>query len=241
MSWPNWDWADRAAHDVLPDLLRHRFRKRIVALMIDSPRIPMLEPENMDAEQSAVFRAVVSGRRGRLVGPLRAAIHSPKLADRWQKLGEYLRYDTVLPPVLSELAILLTARRWNSELEWTIHAQVARDSGLAESVIEAIRDGCAPELNDPAQREFYNFVCELQNDGRVSDTAYAAVLARWDVIGVVELTALTGYYVMVAMTLNTHRIPLPNGEAPQLAAADGDLLPLGLSTLPPLRPNDESL
>lgn len=201
--------------------------------MTDTPRIPMLEPDEMDAEQSAVFQAVVSGRRGRLVGPLRAAIHSPKLADRWQKLGEYLRFDTVLPLALSELAIILTARRWNSELEWMIHAQIAREAGLSDSVVDAIRDRRAPKLDDPAQREIYSFVCELQNEGRVSDATYAAVLVRWDVLGVVELTALTGYYVMVAMTLNTHRIPLPGGESPQLAAADGDV-PSGLTTLPSL-------
>jgi len=30
--------------------------------------------------------------------------------------------------------------------------------------------------------------------------------------GVVELTALNGYYAMIAMTLNEHRIPLPDGD-----------------------------
>ena len=30
----------------------------------------------------------------------------------------------------------------------------------------------------------------------------------------VELTALVGYYTMVAMTLNCHEIPLPEGVTP---------------------------
>ena len=32
----------------------------------------------------------------------------------------------------------------------------------------------------------------------------------------VELTALIGYYTMVAMTLNAHEIPLPDGAKPPL-------------------------
>ena len=35
--------------------------------------------------------------------------------------------------------------------------------------------------------------------------------------GVVELTGVIGYYTMVAMTLNAHEIPLPDGATPPLA------------------------
>ena len=35
----------------------------------------------------------------------------------------------------------------------------------------------------------------------------------------VELTALIGYYTMVAMTLNCHDIPLPDGVPPPLPPA----------------------
>jgi 4-carboxymuconolactone decarboxylase len=50
----------------------------------------------------------------------------------------------------------------------------------------------------------------MLTDAKVSDSAYSAILARWDEIGAVELTALVGYYCMVALTLNIHRIPLPD-------------------------------
>lgn len=200
----------------------------------ETARIPLPGPEAMTPEQRRVYDAVVGGRRGTLIGPLRAALHNPVLADRWQKLGEVLRYDTVFPPVLSELAILLTARRWNSELEWVIHAQAAREAGLSEAVIEAIRVGQVPDFSDPAQGEIYDYVCSLQNAGQVSDAVHAAVTERWGPVGVVELTALTGYYSMVAMTLNAHRIPLPANRAPELYP-DGnhpseDLRPLPQST-----------
>ncbi len=192
-------------------------------MSLREPRIPLPGREELDAAQTVVFDAVVSGKRGTLVGPLRAAIHNPELADRWQKLGEQLRYDTVLPPMLSELSILLTARRWNAEIEWTIHAGAARKAGLAEEFITAIREGRAPDFQDQALQEVYDYTCSLQSTGQVTDAQHAAIRERWGVVGVVELTAIIGYYTMVSFTLNAHRIPLPdsfkaelypNGEAP---------------------------
>jgi 4-carboxymuconolactone decarboxylase len=61
----------------------------------------------------------------------------------------------------------------------------------------------------------YDFAADLNRSNTVDETIYRRVLERWDVIGVVELTALIGYYTMVAMTLNAHEIPLPDGATPR--------------------------
>ncbi|MCW5688584.1 MAG: carboxymuconolactone decarboxylase family protein [Pseudolabrys sp.] len=200
--------------------------------MATPARIPLPEPDTMTPEQRKVLDAVLNGRRGALIGPLRAALHNPALADRWQQLGEILRFKTVFPPALNELAVLVTARRWNSELEWVIHAKAARDAGLPEAIIAAIRDRQSPVFDDEAYREVYDYVRSLQNDGTVSDDCYGAIVKRWGPVGVVELTALTGYYVMVSLTLNAHRIPLPEGHKPELYPAgpsDPTLTPIPAS------------
>lgn len=174
-----------------------------------APRIPLPEPESMSPEQRKVFDAIVGGPRGAVIGPLRAALHNPELASRWQELGEILRYRTSLPARLSELAILVTARRWNSPLEWAVHSEAARKAGLPEVVIAAINAGQVPGFDEVEDAEVYAFARELQLYGEVSGGTYAAVHKRWRERGVVELTAVIGYYTMVSMTLNAHRIPLP--------------------------------
>ena len=194
-------------------------------------RISLPDPDSMTAEQRAVYDTVVGGPRGAVIGPLRAALHSPELADRWQRLGEILRYRLTLPKRLGELAILVTARRWNAELEWVVHAEAALAAGLAPKVIEAIRAGDPPAFSDPDEAEVYAFARELQLSGRVGDPVYDAVRTRWGERGVVELTALTGYYTMVAMTLNAHRIPLPDGMAAALYP-DGEPVVASLSGIP---------
>ncbi|MFK8033923.1 MAG: carboxymuconolactone decarboxylase family protein [Hyphomicrobiales bacterium] len=192
-----------------------------------APRIPLLGPDELNEAQKAVYDKIVSGPRGALVGPLRAALHNPSLADRWQALGQVLRYETSLPPDLNELAILVTARHWNSELEWTIHARAAREAGLGEGVIEAIRVCEAPKFTSALEREIYEFSRELLEFGKVGDSAYGTLLDRWGTIGVVEVTALVGYYSMVAMTLNAHGIPLPEHIPAELNSA-----PASRSVLP---------
>jgi len=174
-------------------------------------RIPLPSRAEMTPEQQQVHDEVVSGPRGTIVGPLRAAIHNPELARRWSALGEILRFETALPKRLNELAILVTGRRWSSQLEFLIHAKAAAAAGLGAEAIEAIRTGEPPAL-DAEEAEIYEFARQLQMTGRVPLPAYRAVEARWGVRGVVELTAVIGYYTMVSMTLNAHEIPLPAGE-----------------------------
>ena len=182
------------------------------------PRIPLPSAEQMTPEQRRVHDAVVAGPRGALRGPLRAAIHNPELADKWQQLGELLRYRTSLSSRLSELAILATARHWSCQFEWFAHEPHARKAGLPEAVIEAIRHNKRPAFDSKDDEAIYQYAIELHRTHFVSDATYARVLERFEIRGVVELTALVGYYGMVAMTLNAHELPLPEGTPPPLPA-----------------------
>ena len=180
-------------------------------------RISFPAPESMDAAQRAVYDDIIKGPRARLIGPLRAAIHNPALADRWQKMGALLRFDTSIPPRSSELAILATARHWNSQLEWFIHAAAAQQAGLPQMVIDAMLVAAPPVFEDATDAAVYEYARQLLQNGAVDEPAYQQVLAMYGEAGTVELTAIIGYYTMVSMTLNAHQIPLPDaGDVPPL-------------------------
>ncbi|KQX34351.1 carboxymuconolactone decarboxylase [Devosia sp. Root436] len=189
-------------------------------------RVTLPSAQDMSPEQRVIHDAVVNGPRGRMVGPLRAVIHSPELADKWQKFGELLRYRTVLPERLSELAIIVCGRRWNSDVEWAIHSRIASAAGLSEIVIAALENAVTVPFTDIEEHEVYEFSRLLLLHGQVSDEVYAAIRRRWGDRGVVELTGLVGYYSMVALMVNTHLVPIPEGEGPgirPLGAALTDL------------------
>lgn len=178
------------------------------------PRITLPSPESMDADQRRVYDKIVSGPRGRIQGPLRAALHNAELADKWQALGALLRYGTTLPPRLSEIAILVTGRACQSPFEWFAHRTEAEKAGIETPVIEAILAGTVPPGMSPTDAAVYHYAVELNRHNSVSDATYAVALAQFGERAVVELTALVGYYTMVAMTLNCHEIPLPEGVNP---------------------------
>jgi 4-carboxymuconolactone decarboxylase len=191
-------------------------------------RIPMFDPGSMSDEQARVYRDIVNGPRGRLVGPLRAVLHNPQLADHWQRIGEFMRYRSSLPKRIVELAILVTARRWNSQVEWCIHAREAAGAGLDRETIEAIRNARAPRFSSPDEAEVYEFSRQLQQGGDVAQHLYVSLQERWGTVGLVELSSIIGYYTMVSMTLNVHAVPMPddNEEALLAPLSDGKLTEL---------------
>ena len=175
------------------------------------PRISLPPPETMTTEQREVYDKIVSGPRGQIQGPLRAILHNPELADRWQALGALLRYNTSLPPRQSELAILITGRACQSPFEWYAHRKEAEKIGIEAAIIDSLLAQATPEGLSDDELAVVRFAQELNRLKSVTDATYANALARLGERTVMELTALVGYYTMVAMTLNAHEIPLPEG------------------------------
>lgn len=177
------------------------------------PRIPLPSPDTMDSAQRAVHDRIVSGPRGRIQGPLRAALYNAELADKWQALGALLRYGTGLPPRLSEIAILVTGRACRSPFEWYAHRIEGEKAGLEAPFLDALLAQTEPPGMSADDAIVWRYAVELNRHDSVSDATYAAAVERFGPRTVVELTALIGYYTMVAMTLNCHEIPLPEGVA----------------------------
>src|SRR5437588_6018438 len=125
------------------------------------PRIPELVLENLDPEQRRVHDAIVSGPRGRVVGPLRVWLESPQFADRAQALGAFCRFGTSLPPRLSELAILVTGAFWRASFEWYAHAPIGIKAGLDAAAVEAIRTGKPANFSRADEAAAYAFAHEL--------------------------------------------------------------------------------
>ena len=173
-------------------------------------RVSLPNRQDMTPEQQVIYDTIVAGPRGQVIGPLRAVIHSPELAKRWSSLGEFLRYDSCIPLSLREIAILATARRWSSPVEWAIHVQVALDNGVSSAALDSIRNLEPPAFEQAEEAAIYEFTRQLLQSGTAGDDIYQFILNRFGDAGMVELTGLVGYYSMVALTLNVHAVPLPS-------------------------------
>jgi 4-carboxymuconolactone decarboxylase len=168
-------------------------------------------------EQRRVCEEVVAGRRGKVPAPMIAWLRNPELARRGQRLGELLRFETVLPPHLTELSILICARHWTSHHEWTAHKRLALEAGLDSDIIASIASRGSPAFVDAKARMVYDVSRALLEDGRLTNAAYAAAITLLGECALVELVATIGYYCLVSLTLNAFELGLPENAAPELA------------------------
>ena len=178
-------------------------------------RIPQLERSDLHDRHQPIYDAVVTSR-GTIGGPFRTWLHSPEFADRAQRLGQFVRYDTSLCARLSELAILVCARFMNCQVEWSLHEKEAVAANLDGRVIDALRDRRTPEFAVNDERVVYDYVSELLATQAVADLTFAKAREQLGDPGLVELTGIIGYYCSVAMTLNAFHVPLPEGIQPTL-------------------------
>ena len=178
-------------------------------------RLPPLPLERLDSQQRAAAQAIIDGPRGALYGPFVPLIRSPELMETAQRMGEYLRYRSAIGTRLSELAILVTARQWDQQVEWASHAPLAALNGIAQAAIEASAQRRAPDALLDDEQAVHDFCIELQQSKRVSDGTYARALALFGEHGVVDLMGINGYYTFLAMVMNGAQTAVPPlGVAP---------------------------
>jgi 4-carboxymuconolactone decarboxylase len=138
----------------------------------------------------------------------------PSLGKLAAEMGERLRFRSVLPGKLRELAILTTGVHWKAEFEFWAYARVARAEGLPDAIIDALKAGTAVPYEDDLQRLVHTAAKDLVETGRprIHLPEQLADALGWP--AVVELVALVGFYCMVSFTLNAFDVPLPDGVAP---------------------------
>jgi 4-carboxymuconolactone decarboxylase len=181
-------------------------------------RYPTLDESALSQDQMVIHDAITNGPRGVVAGPLRVWLQSPGLATQAQALGQYARYDSVLPPVLSELAILVTARYWSSGFEWSHHAPNAQEVGVPAKAIEAISQAKRFEFSDANMQAVFDFALELHLLKNVREATYDTALKALGLQACVDLVGICGYYTMISMTINVFDVP--DGDGPMLPELD---------------------
>ena len=189
---------------------------KTAAMKVPPPRAPVLTEEELSPEQRALLASIRSGPRGAATtirGPFAVFLHAPAFGELAQQLGGYCRYNTAVPPRLSEFAILVTAKLWRAQFEWFAHAPMAERAGVSKKTISELQRGMVPKSAAKDERAIYDFVNELYARNRVSDKNFARVHEFLGTTGTIELVGILGYYALISMILNVFRMSPPRGEA----------------------------
>jgi 4-carboxymuconolactone decarboxylase len=180
----------------------------------DSTRFAPLKTEELTPPQKALADSLATPlRNGKITNPpFRAYVRSPELAERLIALADYLRWHTSLPPRLSELAILITAREWTAQYEWYAHYPQAIKGGLDPNVAAAIANGKRPENLKDDEAALHDLATSLYRDRKVSDAVYKAALDKFGQRGIMDIIGIIGFYDITSMTLITMQAGVPNGQ-----------------------------
>jgi 4-carboxymuconolactone decarboxylase len=179
------------------------------------PRLAIPAEDRLSSEQRALLSSIRSGPRGAstgIRGPFAVFLHAPAFGELAQQLGGHCRFNTGVPPCLSEFAVLLTAKLWRAQYEWFAHVPQAERAGVKKETIGEIKAGRAPKSAGKEERAIYDFVQELYKTRRVSDKNFKRVHAILGDAATVEFVGILGYYALISMILNVFRMAPPESQ-----------------------------
>ena len=176
------------------------------------PRFPQLTLDQLSDAQKPLADQVMKVSSVGIGGPYNLLLRSPVLGQRLFDLFDYLRWNTSIDLRLNEFAILIVGRQWRSQVEWFAHVPIALKAGLSADVIAELKANKRPSKMAEDEAVVYDFVTELTTTHKVSDATFARARKIFNDQQIVDLTAVAGNYVMVAMILAMAEQTVPPGK-----------------------------
>jgi len=179
-------------------------------------RLAQLRYDELAPEVRPLADDILKVSSAALGGPYNALLRSPDMARRCFDLLDYLRFKTSVNKRLNEFAILIQARIANAQYEWWAHETIARRAGLSDALMRDLQNCQRPTSMQDDERLVYDYCTQLTLNHRVSDALWQEAVMTMGEQAVIDLTVLSGTYVMVSMLLNATEIAIPGGAAAPL-------------------------
>jgi len=176
------------------------------------PRFPQITLDDLDPQARKLGEEILAISSVGLAGPYNPMLRSPVMADRMKRLLDYLRFNSSLPLRLNEFAILIQARLWTSQVEWYAHHPLALKAGLRAEIAADLKARKRPANMAEDEAVVYDFCMELCERRAVSDALFARARAVLGEQQLIDLVAVTGTYVTIAMLLNVAQAGVPAGK-----------------------------
>jgi 4-carboxymuconolactone decarboxylase len=180
-------------------------------------RQTLRDPATFTPEEREEYESIARSRKpwpdGRIGGPFDAHLLNPELSHRLRGLGGMLWERTSLDRGLVELAISITGRFCEANVEWAAHAPRAVEHGIPQSVIDDLYAGRRPR-GTHEQELMYDVCMSLHDDHRLPLALYGPAVETFGERGLMEITAIIGFYTLISMTLNAFEVEVGPGVEP---------------------------
>jgi 4-carboxymuconolactone decarboxylase len=175
-------------------------------------RFPQITLEQLPPDARPLGEEIIKISSVGLGGPYNIMLRSPVFAERMKRLLDYLRFNTSLPTRLNEFAIIIQGKVWRSQVEWYAHYPLAIKAGLPQQVADDLKDGIRPRDMKPDEAVVYDVSMEMINNHQISDALFQKAKAILGEQQLVDLVAVSGTYVTVAMLLALGQEMPPAGK-----------------------------
>ncbi len=174
-------------------------------------RLPAIPPADYTPAQQQAAADFLAARKTPVFGPFEPLMYSPEVMTLARSMGDYLRYKSGIGNTLSELVIMITAREWSQDFEWSFHKPIALKAGVPAALIDALQEGRRPDPMTADEAIVYDVTTELHRNHRVSDATFNRAVARFGRPAVVDMVGVAGYYTFLAMQLNAAQYKSTDG------------------------------
>jgi 4-carboxymuconolactone decarboxylase len=182
-------------------------------------RLPLPRREELGEAAKRIYDQLCDPKGGSLVGlrgPGGIRLHSPRLAEVSSPVNRYLRRETGFSGRIRELAILVTAREFDSQFEWAQHEPEALREGLSPEIVDAVRHRRGTDGLPETEAVVIRLGREMFGERRVAPDTFARALRLFGRQGLVDLVSLMGQYSATAALLTAFDIQLHPGQRPLL-------------------------
>jgi 4-carboxymuconolactone decarboxylase len=176
-------------------------------------RLPELDESKLTAEQRKTYDEI-KRVRGQVRGPFAVWLRNAELGEAALKLQDMFASRVKLERRLVQLMILVAARGASAQYAWFIHEPHALHHGIAQDIVDAIRERRTPNFTKEDERLVYDITLELNTTHALSAATFKRAMELFDEQRMVELVSGVGFYSVVAMTLNAFDVTVPTGKNP---------------------------
>ena len=178
------------------------------------PRLtPITQREQVPAGGEDAFDRVIASR-GSINAPQSMIMYVPEVSALTTAINDALRFGSSMSDADVELAICVAAREFDIRYVWSAHARRAVELGVPQRLIDAIaNDAALPADTTPRASMIARFSRELVGRHRMDDALFKEAHTELGDRGVIELSALVGYYVMIGCVLIATDYPVAETAA----------------------------
>jgi 4-carboxymuconolactone decarboxylase len=182
-------------------------------------RLPLPKREALDEAGQRMYDRLSDPSGGTIAGlrgPGGITLYDSKLAELNNALNQYLRREAGLGGHVREVAILTTAREFDSQFEWAAHEREALKEGVSQATIDAIKTRQSLDGVAEADATIIALGREMFAAKKVAPATFARALKQFGPRGLLDVIALMGNYAGTASLLAAFDMQLPPGQKPLL-------------------------